>query len=407
MRKFKAVYTEPKNTTLLIREVSNLPHYQSNTGIWVDGSYIRGIVNKGDIIEGELDGNPLFINEVIGGYPVFIPKEVYRSITQEFALGTNRLFEYGKYRVPKTHFDRDRTVAAIEVSIRQTRMTTTSLMRGESFPPDESAVYYPDILASLTYDLWGDTFPKEIWIDPNLLSALSRTDVREDELAIPKQLGVYYGIFHLPKNNPLVVSRDGNIAVEAISINISKAPSNPDGDTQLGVYAIYRGIVGTAVGEVISINEFTVREFIEVPKEGSFSGNTPPEPHQRLTKEVVKLAINILRVMAWEPELVGQPDRPNRNRQNTPPKSKRNSTPAWLNKLAPTWLGRGYKPAQDVGITNNIESTGKRVHWRCGHWHNYWVGSGGDRHKELRWIEPILVNKDKVEPEGLPKVLAS
>ena len=46
----------------------------------------------------------------------------------------------------------------------------------------------------------------------------------------------------------------------------------------------------------------------------------------------------------------------------------------------------------------NEENTSytKGIHIRRGHWHYYWYGAHNspERHKELRWVEETIVNRD-------------
>ena len=55
---------------------------------------------------------------------------------------------------------------------------------------------------------------------------------------------------------------------------------------------------------------------------------------------------------------------------------------------------------QDVLVVNhrNINNVlaEKKMHYRKGHWHYYWYGARNSnvRHKELRWVEETIVNRD-------------
>lgn len=44
----------------------------------------------------------------------------------------------------------------------------------------------------------------------------------------------------------------------------------------------------------------------------------------------------------------------------------------------------------------NKELSEKKMHYRTGHWHYYWYGSrkSPDRHKELKWVEETIVNRE-------------
>ena len=40
----------------------------------------------------------------------------------------------------------------------------------------------------------------------------------------------------------------------------------------------------------------------------------------------------------------------------------------------------------------------RKMHYRKGHWHYYWYGAynSPERHKELKWVEETIVNRDSV-----------
>lgn len=42
-------------------------------------------------------------------------------------------------------------------------------------------------------------------------------------------------------------------------------------------------------------------------------------------------------------------------------------------------------------VENKTHGT-KRSHFRQAHWHTYWIGTGEDKHKELKWVHGIFVN---------------
>lgn len=44
------------------------------------------------------------------------------------------------------------------------------------------------------------------------------------------------------------------------------------------------------------------------------------------------------------------------------------------------------------------ELTKRKMHYRRGHWHYYWYGAHNstERHKELKWVEETIVNRDSM-----------
>lgn len=67
--------------------------------------------------------------------------------------------------------------------------------------------------------------------------------------------------------------------------------------------------------------------------------------------------------------------------------------------------GAAIKQYKETKKTHAGSHTGKRPHYRRGHFHHYWKGPrNGKRTLEFVWIDPILVNADKVDGE-LPAVI--
>lgn len=67
--------------------------------------------------------------------------------------------------------------------------------------------------------------------------------------------------------------------------------------------------------------------------------------------------------------------------------------------------GAAIKQYKQTNKTHAGSHTGKRPHYRRGHFQHYWRGPrDGERTLEFIWIDPILVNADKVDGE-LPAVI--
>lgn len=67
--------------------------------------------------------------------------------------------------------------------------------------------------------------------------------------------------------------------------------------------------------------------------------------------------------------------------------------------------GAAIKQYKQTDKTHAGSHTGKRPHYRKGHFQHYWRGPrDGERTLKLIWIDPILVNADKVDGE-LPAVV--
>lgn len=67
--------------------------------------------------------------------------------------------------------------------------------------------------------------------------------------------------------------------------------------------------------------------------------------------------------------------------------------------------GAAIKQYKQTNKTHAGSHTGKRPHYRRGHFYHYWRGPrDGERTLEFIWIDPILVNADKVDGE-LPAVV--
>lgn len=67
--------------------------------------------------------------------------------------------------------------------------------------------------------------------------------------------------------------------------------------------------------------------------------------------------------------------------------------------------GAAIKQYKQTNKTRVGSHTGKRPHYRRGHFQHYWRGPrDGERTLEFIWIDPILVNADKVDRE-LPAVI--
>ena len=64
-------------------------------------------------------------------------------------------------------------------------------------------------------------------------------------------------------------------------------------------------------------------------------------------------------------------------------------------RLVGVTLGDQLRQARQQVEQQGGSHTGPRPHLRRAHWHSYWIGpraGGPDRHLDLRWILPILVN---------------
>lgn len=46
------------------------------------------------------------------------------------------------------------------------------------------------------------------------------------------------------------------------------------------------------------------------------------------------------------------------------------------------------------GGGNTGTGSAKRPHMRRGHWHNYWAGSGDERHLVLKWTAPTMIHPE-------------
>lgn len=65
-------------------------------------------------------------------------------------------------------------------------------------------------------------------------------------------------------------------------------------------------------------------------------------------------------------------------------------------------VGQTLRRAYAYTTTGTGTGSAKRPHTRRGHWHNYWIGSGEDRHLELRWVSPTMIHPDGLD--DLPTV---
>ena len=65
---------------------------------------------------------------------------------------------------------------------------------------------------------------------------------------------------------------------------------------------------------------------------------------------------------------------------------------------AARWIGKNYRYVRSNA--KNLASTTSHAspiaHWRRGHWHTYKTGKGRQI-DELKWIEPVLVNANKMD----------
>lgn len=63
------------------------------------------------------------------------------------------------------------------------------------------------------------------------------------------------------------------------------------------------------------------------------------------------------------------------------------------------YIGAKIRSASRASVPTSNPGTGsrKRTHIRRGHWHHFWKGSGDDRHLELQWVFPLVVNGDDGE----------
>ncbi len=59
--------------------------------------------------------------------------------------------------------------------------------------------------------------------------------------------------------------------------------------------------------------------------------------------------------------------------------------------------------AREEAENGGSTGTRKRPHIRRGHWHSYWIGSGEQKEKVVKWLPPLAVNADT--GEELPAVI--
>ena len=135
-----------------------------------------------------------------------------------------------------------------------------------------------------------------------------------------------------------------------------------------------------------------VRGFISeaAAQEVAMRGQSFIEPgiEQRISRFVAPLVSVLLYLCASDAEL-----RPTRGRGRVKPKmraSKRGATMPAAKKLE-VWetgfsLGAMLREGTSEGSGESV-----RPHVRRAHWHSYWMGSGSDKRRELRWLSPILV----------------
>lgn len=70
--------------------------------------------------------------------------------------------------------------------------------------------------------------------------------------------------------------------------------------------------------------------------------------------------------------------------------------------------GAAIKRYKQAGKSHPGSHSSKRPHYRRGHFHHYWKGPRNDPNKrtlEFIWVDPVLVNADKIDGQELPAVI--